>query len=78
MEANQSLRRNLHLLSPCNPIHPSADATAARRSDRSPFTAAQKPAENSANCSAAARFDRCILPPAGALFGDASVTTSTG
>ena len=63
MKTNQRLRRNLHLLSSGNPIHPSADAAPGSRPDRSTFPATQKPPEDGPNRSSAAGLNRRILPP---------------
>ena len=46
MKTNQRLRRNLHLLSASNPIHPGPNTTAGDRANRRAFTTAGKRPNN--------------------------------
>ena len=68
MKTNQRLRRNLHLLSPGNPIHSSANTTSGDRSNRRPFTTSGERPNNRPQCSAAAGLGSRILPASIPLF----------
>jgi hypothetical protein len=69
MKTNQRLRRNLHLLSPSNPIHSSANTTSGDRSNGRPFTTSGERPNNRTQGSPAAGFGSRILPASIALFG---------
>ena len=69
MEANQRLRRNLHLLSASNPIDPGPNTAAGHRPDRRAFTAAGKRPDNRPKRSPAAGLGSRILPASVALLG---------
>jgi hypothetical protein len=69
MKANQRLRRNLHLLSPGNPIHPGANTTSGDRSNGRPFTTSGEGPNNRTQSSAAAGLGSRILPASIPLLG---------